>query len=415
MIKSKNGIKPISVSIVNTGRTEDVEGGITLGEIAEALRSQIGFEPICARVNNKTEDLHYQVYGPKKIEFLDKTDDSGSRAYVRSLCMVLFHVLDKEFGGARMCADHSVSNGLYIRIDGVEPTEETARAIEAAMRCVIDQNLPVEYHNLPTDRAIEIFEREGVESKAMLLRTTDRVETTVYSLGGTYDSYYGCLAPRTGMLNVFAIDAYRGEGFLLRSFDPANPTQVIKEIDQPKMFRAFKDHQLFNRIVGVSNVGQLNETVLHGRPASLINVAEAIHDKRLSAIADEITARYRQGGARIVLIAGPSSSGKTTTTKRLAIQLMANLMKPVMISLDDYFVDRVHTPAMPTATMTTSRSMPSTLTNSMLTLVVSLPAKRSSCPATRSRPANVSIKATKSASSRDPSSLSRASTDSIPN
>jgi len=344
MIKSKQEIKPVDIHIVNTDRHEQVEGGITLREIAATLKPELGFEPICARVNNKTEGLHYQVYGPKEIEFLDINSGSGSRAYVRSLCMMLFHVLDKEFGGARMSAEHSVSNGLYIRIDGVEPTPENAKAIETSMRRLVERDIDFEYHVLPTDEAIRIFEHAGLDSKVELLRTSERVETSCYSLEGTIDSYFGCLAPHTGMLRVFAIDAYHEEGFLLRSFDPHYPTKVVPAVEQPKMFRAFKDHQLFNRIVGVSNVGQLNKTVLTGRPASLINVAEAIHEKRLSAISDEITARYRNGGARIVLIAGPSSSGKTTTTKRLAIQLMTNLMKPVMISLDDYFVDRNRTP-----------------------------------------------------------------------
>lgn len=344
MIRSIAGIKPIDIYVANTGRHEQVEGGITLREIALALRNELDFEPICARVNNKTEGLHYQVYGPKEIEFLDINSDSGSRAYVRSLCMMLFHVLDKDFGGAHMSAEHSVSNGLYIRIDGVEPTTENAKAIEAAMRRLVERDIDLEYRDIPTAEAIRIFEQAGLDSKVELLSTSDNIRTSCYSLDGTIDSYFGCLAPHTGMLGVFAIDAYHDEGFLLRSFDPRDPSKPAQAVDQPKMFRAFKDHQLFNSIVGVSNVGQLNNTVLTGRPASLINVAEALHDKRLSVISDEITERYRRGGARIILIAGPSSSGKTTTTKRLAIQLMTNLLKPVMISLDDYFVDRVHTP-----------------------------------------------------------------------
>lgn len=188
-----------------------------------------------------------------------------------------------------------------------------------------------------------MFEARGLESKAELLRTTRELYTTYYTLGDVCDSYYGALAPSTGAVSVFALHKYKN-GFLLMPFDPADPSRPAQTVEQEKMFGAFTEYLNFNNIIGVRDVGELNRCILRHDEADLINVAEALHEKALAHISDEITARYRRGGARIVLISGPSASGKTTTTKRLAIQLMTNLLKPQMISLDDYFVNRENTP-----------------------------------------------------------------------
>lgn len=343
-IKSTAPMEPVNVEIKNLGRTVNVQGGITLTEIADTLRGELGFEPILARVNNKNEGLHYRVYGPKKIEFLDITSQSGQRVYLHSLCMMLYHAINKTFTGATMRVEHWVSGGLFIRIRGVEPTRDNARVLAAAMRNLVERDIPFVHHETPVENAMNIFEEEGLRSKVLLLSTLDRTFTSFYTLDNIADNFYGCLAPHTGMMKVFELTTYNGEGFLLRSFNPENPSTVPPEKEEKLMYQAFKDHLAFNRIVGVSNVGEMNRVVMNGRPADLINVAEALHAKRLGAISEDITERYRNGGARVVLIAGPSSSGKTTTTKRLAIQLMTNLLKPVMISLDDYFVNRTHTP-----------------------------------------------------------------------
>lgn len=344
LIKSKATIEPIKIYIANLDRTVEVEGGVTLREVAEQLRDDIGFDAVLARVNNKNEGLHYPVYGPKKVEFLDKTSDAGVRVYTHSMCMMLYYAITKTFSGASLRVEHRISNGLYVRIPGVDPTPDNARVLNATMRSLVERDLDFVPHTEPTEKVIERFEAEGLQSKVLLLNTIGRIESTYYTLEGLADNYYGCLAPRTGLIDVFDLSVYNDKGFLLRGFDPSNPTRIPPLSTQPMMYRAFEDHLEFNRIVGVSNVGEMNDVVLNGRPSDLINVAEALHNKRLSAIADEITERYHKGGARVVLIAGPSSSGKTTTTKRLAIQLMTNLLKPVMISLDDYFVDRQHTP-----------------------------------------------------------------------
>lgn len=344
ILKSKQPVKPVELYIKNLDTTVEVEGGIALLEVAEYLRPQLGFEPILARVNNKNEALHYQAFGPKQVEFLSKETDSGMRVYIHSLCMMLYYAITKTFSGASMRVEHSVSNGLFITIPGVDPTDDNAMVLSAVMRRLVNRNIPFEYHTAPIGKAIEMYREQGLGSKVILLETIDNIEATYYTLDNVADNFYGCLAPSTGMMDVFELSNYNGEGFLLKGFDVRNPETVPPTVPQPLMFKAFKDHLKFNRIVGVSNVGEMNKVVLNGRPADLINVAETLHTNRLSAISDRIAERYHEGGARVVLVAGPSSSGKTTTTKRLATQLMTNLLRPVMISLDNYFVDRIHTP-----------------------------------------------------------------------
>lgn len=344
LIKSRQNVKPVQIFVVNLNKTIEVEGGITLLDVAEQLEKEIGFTPILARVNNKNEGLHYQVYQPKRVEFLSKETSSGRRVYIHSLCMMLYYALTKTFTGASMRIEHSISNGLLVRIHGVQPTEDNARVLSAVMHKLVQRDIPFVFHVTSLEKAIEIFEEQGLRSKVELLRTIDKIESTYYTLDDVADNFYGCLAPRTGMIDVFELTAFNDEVFLLRGFDPSHPDKVPPTLDQPMMYKAFEDHLNFNRIVGVSFVGELNNVVLHGRPADVINVAETLHNNRLSAISSNIAERYREGGARVVLVAGPSSSGKTTTTKRLAIQLMTHLLKPVMISLDNYFVDRVHTP-----------------------------------------------------------------------
>lgn len=344
VLKSTRPIKNVELNITNLNRKVEVEGGITLLDVASQLKSELGFEPIMALVNNKYEGLHYQVYGPKKIEFIHKNSDAGRRVYWHSLCMMLYYAITKTFTGSSMRVEHSVSNGLFISIPGVEPTDDNAKVLSAVMHRLAARDIPFEFHIAPIKNAIEVFEEQGLRSKILLLSTIDNIESTYYTLDNVADNFYGCLAPRTGMIDVFELTAYNGDGFLLKSFDPKNPTEVPPTVPQPLMYKAFKDHLKFNRIVGVSNVGEMNNVVLHGRPADLINVAETLHTNRLSAISDTIARQYQEGGARVVLVAGPSSSGKTTTTKRLATQLMTHLLKPVMISLDNYFVDRTRTP-----------------------------------------------------------------------
>lgn len=334
----------IQVFCKNLDRYISIEGGTQLSAVAASLEPELGFRPICCRVNNKTEALHYAVYQPKLVEFQPRTAGSGPRVYTRSLCMLLYAALKALYTDVRLTIEHSISHGYYCRLEGREGLSQAeTEAIKAEMRRLVDADITYESHEVLTSHAVEIFERQALDSKALLVSTTHDIYTTYYTLGDVADSYYGVLAPSTAHIDVFDLRPYH-EGFLLLPFDPASPTRPTQPVEQEKMYRAFTDYLRFNRIIGVGNVGELNSYILHHRVADLINVAEALHEKMLAHISDNITERYRRGGARVVLISGPSSSGKTTTTKRLAIQLMTNLLKPQMISLDDYFVDREHTP-----------------------------------------------------------------------
>ena len=319
-----------------------LQGGETLAEAAKLV--QLDFEPVCARVNNKTEGMHFCVYHPKTVEFMPATSPSGERAYVRSLCMLLYRAVSRVAPDARLNIQHSIAHGYYCTLNddaGYLPvTPRLLAEVHAEMRRRVAADLPFEPCEDRTEEVIRIFERQNLPDKVLLLRTMREPYTVYYRLDGICDSYYGTLVPRTGMLRTFDLRPYK-KGFLLLATDAAvaEPTEL-----QEKMYKAFTDYVDFNHILGVRNAGDINSLVLKKRTSDLINVAEALHNKYISQIADEITRRYHDGGARIVLIAGPSSSGKTTTTKRLAIQLMANLLKPQMISLDDYFVDRHTTP-----------------------------------------------------------------------
>jgi len=335
--------KNISIYCRNFDRYVEVEGGETLLEIAGRLGGELGFRPICARVNNKTESLSYAIYKPKQVEFLSRTMASGERVYVRSLCMVLYRAASRLYPGVKLRFEHSISHGYYGRLEGMTPTDADIDALRAEMRRLVDADLPLKRCEMLTTDVIDIFARQGLDDKVQLLKSTGRLYTTFYRLDGVCDSYYGALAPSTGLLDVFDLHLYK-EGFLLMPYSPENPSVPAEPVSQEKMYRAFTDYLAFNRIVGCRNVGELNFCVANQQASDIINVAEALHEKSIARISDEITRRYREGGARVVLIAGPSSSGKTTTTKRLAIQLMTNLLKPQMISLDDYFVERELTP-----------------------------------------------------------------------
>ena len=328
----------------NTNSHIEIEGGTTLAEIAESLGGALPRRPICCRVNNKTESLDFRVFMPKTVEFQDCTTGSGPRVYIRSLCMMLYRAVREVLPGANLYMEHSLSHGYYCRIINCDtPREDYVQALKEKMQELHRDDLPIVSHTAPTQEVIKLFREQGLTSKVQLLRTLRELYTKYVTLDGVVDSYYGALAPSTGHIGVFDLLPYK-EGFLLMSFDPADPSRPSQYVNQEKMYEAFSRYVQFNFITGVSNVGELNTCVLEHRAPELINVTEALHEKALTNISDDIRDRYDNGGARIVLISGPSSSGKTTTTKRLAIQLMTNLLKPKMISLDNYFVDREHTP-----------------------------------------------------------------------
>lgn len=320
------------------------KGGDTLMDIYNTIADRILERPICAHVNNKTEDLQFPLFAPKQVEFLTRQSPSGHRVYVRSLCMMLYKSVVDLFPGVRLIIEHSISRGYYCRLTGdITVNEDVVTRLKARMTELVKRDIKFERKERLTSDVIKIFEKQGLDDKVKLLRSIHELYTVYYRLDNVCDSYYGNLAPSTGMLNIFDLQLYK-EGFLLLGADSSNPSMAASPIVQEKMYHAFTDYLAFNRVIGVDNVGELNEAVASKESAMLINVAEALHDKKIGRISDDISRRYAEGGARIVLIAGPSSSGKTTFTKRLAIQLMTNLLEPKMISLDDYFVNREVTP-----------------------------------------------------------------------
>ncbi len=332
----------------NTENYVSVIGGEKVIDLIPRLRSELPFSPICARVNNKTEDLCFPLYSPKQVEFLSACTPSGHRVYVRSLCMMLYKAVKEIYPDATLCIEHSMSSGYFCRLirDGkpMEVDQTVADELLSHMKKLHETNIPYRRKEHLTKDVISMFRRQGLDEKVTLLETLHELYTTYYRLGDISDTYYGPLAPSTGFIGNFDIRPYK-DGFLLFAASHEETEKILeKNPPQEKMYKAFTDQLMFNRVIQVKNVGELNMAVKNRRTAELINVAEAMHDKLLGRISDRIAARRKEGGAGIVLIAGPSSSGKTTSTKRLAIQLMTNLIVPKMISLDDYFVDREHTP-----------------------------------------------------------------------
>lgn len=338
----------IEIYCVNTGSHMQVEGGLKLMQLAVRLGDALPLTPICAHVNNKTENLSYSLYSPKRVEFLDASSAAGQRVYVRSLCMMLYRAICEEMPDTRLRIEHSVSGGYLCHLfdstgNPVVPDESCLASLREKMHSLAERNLPFDFKEASTEEVIRIFRESGLHSKVELLETNSELYTSYYTLDGVADSYYSALAPTTGFIRVFDLVKFH-EGFLLMGPDPEDPSRPRRPLKQEKMYEAYKKHLLFNRTIKVSNVGELNRAVQERHAPELINVAEAMHESYLSAIAADIARRNREGSARVVLLAGPSSSGKTTTTKRLAVQLMTKLKTPKMISLDDYFVDRAATP-----------------------------------------------------------------------
>ena len=329
----------------NTASQIEVEGGETLLDIYKRLSIPLTYPAVTARVNYKSEGLDYRVYNPCDVEFVDITDPSGMRAYVRSLCFVLYKAISELHPGSRLRIEHSISHGNYCVLkNGNTPlTEENIKAIKQRMQEIIAENIPFERKLAHTEEVIEIFRKQNMLEKVALLKSIGDLYTNYYLLDNLADIYYSWLVPSTGYLSVFDLVPY-SEGMLLLPPDTSNPSRPASIINQQKMLRAFGEYIDFNHIVGLDGVGKLNCAIEENRASELIQVAEALHEKKIAHIAEEIATRFKKGGARIVLISGPSSSGKTTFSKRLSVQLMTNLITPAAISLDDYFVNRQDTP-----------------------------------------------------------------------
>ena len=329
-IRCKNNKKSIYAAI-----------GSTLSDVFRQLNFKMSYGPICAKVNNKVEGMHFRLYHNKDVEFLDMTSGSGSRNYTRTLFFILCKAVHDLYPRSSVVIDIPVSNGYYVDLSiGHDVNLDDVTCIRHRMQEIIDARMPITRHEVPTEDAIRMFDQKGDEAKARLLRSAGSLYTTYYQIDDYVDYYYGSLLTNTSQIYLFGLERYF-DGLLLRIPDLKNPGVLPEMTRQDKMFSIFKEHHHWQNIVGVRTVGDFNEIVGAGRSTDLINVSEALQEKKISQIADEIAGRK---GVKLVLLAGPSSSGKTTTCKRLSIQLVANGLKPLQISLDDYFVNRDQTP-----------------------------------------------------------------------
>lgn len=331
----------IQIRCKNNKKTKKVAIGSTLSDVFSELNLEMPYGPIAAKVNNKVEGMNFRLYHNKDVEFLDMTSGSGSRCYTRTLFFVLSKAVHDLYPGSRVVIDIPVSNGYYVDlyIGHAVSLEDTER-IRKRMQEIIDAKMPVRRFEVPTDEAVKMFEDKGDCAKAKLLRSSGSLYTLYYQIDDYVDYYYGSLLTNTSKLYLFGLEKYF-DGLLLRIPDLKNPGVLPEMTHQDKMFEIFKEHHRWQNIMGVRTIGDFNEMVSQGKATELINVSEALQEKKIACIADEIANRK---GVKLILLAGPSSSGKTTTCKRLSIQLLANGIKPLQISLDDYFVDRHLTP-----------------------------------------------------------------------
>ena len=331
----------LQIRCKNNKKTEIISIGSSLSEIFDEINLKMDFGPVSAKVNNKVEGLNYRVYHNKDVEFLDLYSSSGMRAYTRTLFFILCKAANDIFKNVGMVIDIPVSNGYYCDLQLGRPlAEDEVKAIKERMQQVIDAAMPIIRRECTTEEAVRVFNEVGDKEKVKLLSSTGRLYTVYYDLDGYKDYYYGTLLTNTSQIHLFDLVKYY-DGMLLRIPLSSDPSKLGELIRQDKLFEIFTEHHKWQDIIGIRTIGDLNKVVDDGNAMGLINVAEALQEKKISHIAEMIAERKN---VRVVLIAGPSSSGKTTTCKRLSIQLIVNGLKPVGISLDDYFVDREKTP-----------------------------------------------------------------------
>ena len=331
----------IQIRCKNNKKSQKVEIGSTLFDIFSAFGLQMEYGPVSCKVNNKVEGLHYRVYNNKDVKFLDMTSPSGSRAYTRTLFFVLCKAVQDLYPAHDVIIDIPVSNGFYVDVRFGRPTtDEDVDRIRQRMQEIIDAKMPIRRYMVPTEEAIALFEEKGDVEKVKLLKTSGSIYTTYYKIGEYVDFYYGTLLTNTSELYLFGLEKYY-DGMLLRIPSVKDPGVLGELTKQDKMFEIFKEHHRWQDILGIRTVGDFNQAVDAGFTTDIINISEALQEKKIAKIAEDIANRK---GVKLVLLAGPSSSGKTTSCKRLSIQLAVNGLKPLQISLDDYFVDREKTP-----------------------------------------------------------------------
>lgn len=339
----------IQIRCLNTLDTKEFQEGQTLLEMLPAFQFEKPYPIVSAKVNNVSQGLKFRVYNSRDVEFLDVRHSCALRVYCRSLCFLLYKAATDLFPGSRLYMEHPISNGFFCHIKKSNRQmldEVEVEALRKRMRVLVDEDLAFHRHEARIEEAIEMFDSLHQDDKVKLMETSDQVYTDYYTLGDTTDYYYSRLVPSTGYLQVWGLESYRG-GLLLRIPDRKNPQQLAPLIDQPRTFEVFEETLKWNQIMGLSTVGDVNHACRNGEARELVQVAEALQEKKIVQIAEEIERRYREKQLRLVLITGPSSSGKTTFCKRISIQLKACGLKPLSFSTDDYFVNRVDTPKLP--------------------------------------------------------------------
>ncbi len=342
----------INIRCKNNNQTKAIAEGTALVDVLTTF-GDVGLKhrAISAKVNNVSQGLKFRVYQSRDVEFVDYTDASGRRVYVRSLCFILYKATQDIFPGSKLFVEHPISHGYYCNFrksDGTPPSAEDVNAIRARMRQIIDDDIPFHRIEATTEDAIRVFREKNFADKVKLLETSGQIYSDYYTLDTIADYYYGVLTPSTGYISLFGLEKYFN-GMLLVVPRDDDPQQLWHVEQQKKTFDIYSENVRWNIIMRLSNVGDVNKAILRGRASELIQVSEALQEKKIVEIAEAINQRYHspETPCRVVLISGPSSSGKTTFCKRLSVQLLACGLRPVSFSTDDYFVNRVDTPLLP--------------------------------------------------------------------
>lgn len=337
-------ITTAEIKILNTGEKIQVPAGTTLSYLADKTDHGLQYPVIAALVNNTLKELSTPVISSCEVEFIDRTSPNGLSVYIRSLIFVLCKAVSDLYPKSRLYVLHNISKGYYCELvdyEGMSLIDDAGISeLKAKMKEVVKENYPFERHKLKTDEAIEKFIAQGLDDKELILRQRNRIYTSVYKLDGIVNYLYGYLAPSSGSLSVFDLVSYY-DGMLLQIPSTSVPEKVVDKTPQDKLFEIITEHRRWVKLLEVNNVGKLNQHIMDKNAGNLIKIAEALHEKKVASIADMISERKK---TKLVLIAGPSSSGKTTFSKRLSVQLQVAGLKPMVISLDDYFVDRQFTP-----------------------------------------------------------------------
>lgn len=339
----------LTIYCKNTKTSRKYTEGTSLMQILADFEFEQPYPIISAKVNNVSQGLKFKVYQSKDVEFIDAREPSGRRVYFRSLCFLLCKAAYDIFDDCRVYMEHPISGGYFCHLrkaDDSPVTEEDLEKLKERMHEIVAKNIPFHRYDATTEKTIEMFRKNGRDDKVKLLETSGEVYMDYYTLGDTPDYYYGRLVPSAGYLNVWDIRPYY-DGLLLQLPDPHDPSKLTPFVEQPKTFDMFKENLRWNIFMGLSTVGDVNEACQKGQASDLIRVAEALQEKKIVQIAEEIDRRYRNSPMRLVLITGPSSSGKTTFCKRLSVQLKACGLRPISVSTDDYFVNRLDTPRLP--------------------------------------------------------------------